>query len=402
MCPTTRSSRSSPHDLQHLSRPAPLRPVPLSGWLRRVQCRDSRADGGGIVADAGAHWLPLWVAAMAASGTLPPSSSPPRRGTRRHPRSAEGDAGVPGGDGDRHHRYSARLPRVAQPTAPLGLGLLLGVGVAFNLPAWQAMVPDLVPAQLVANAVALNSVAFNVARAVGPALGGLLVAPPAPGGPFSSTASSGGDRRRGPAPLVRPPSPRSSRWHRPSGSGSATPGSRHPSVASAAAMFALTSGVVQSLLATLTAESLDAGAFAYGVARGDGARLCWAPSPAVPPPSGWQSVMSGWRSPPSDWPASPASPGVWLAGVALFIAGSPGCGPWRLSTPPSSCSSGVGQRPGGLPLHLGLRRRPPAGSSTGRLDRVGLRNPSRLCGAGDGTVVLGLVIPTLHLPTWGR
>ncbi|RPI24220.1 MAG: MFS transporter, partial [Actinobacteria bacterium] len=58
----------------------------------------------------------------------------------------------------------------------LGLGLLLGVGVAFNLPAWQALVPDLVPRDMVASAVALNSVAFNVARAVGPAIGGALVA----------------------------------------------------------------------------------------------------------------------------------------------------------------------------------------------------------------------------------
>lgn len=58
----------------------------------------------------------------------------------------------------------------------LGLGLLLGVGVAFNLPAWQSFVPDLVPRGMVASAVALNSVAFNVARAVGPALGGLVLA----------------------------------------------------------------------------------------------------------------------------------------------------------------------------------------------------------------------------------
>ena len=58
----------------------------------------------------------------------------------------------------------------------LGLGLLLGTGLAFNLPSWQATVPDLVPRGLVASAVALNSAAFNVARAVGPALGGLIVA----------------------------------------------------------------------------------------------------------------------------------------------------------------------------------------------------------------------------------
>lgn len=58
----------------------------------------------------------------------------------------------------------------------LALGLLLGTGLALNVPAWQALVPDLVPRGLVASAVALNSAAFNAARAIGPALGGLLLA----------------------------------------------------------------------------------------------------------------------------------------------------------------------------------------------------------------------------------
>ncbi|MFV1963142.1 MAG: MFS transporter, partial [Acidimicrobiia bacterium] len=64
---------------------------------------------------------------------------------------------------------------VVTPAILLALGLLLGVGLAFNLPSWQATVPDLVPRGMVASAVALNSVAFNVARAVGPALGGLII-----------------------------------------------------------------------------------------------------------------------------------------------------------------------------------------------------------------------------------
>lgn len=76
------------------------------------------------------------------------------------------------------------------PARLLGLSLLLGVGVAFNLPAWQAMVPDLVPRGMVASAVALNSVAFNVARAVGPALGGLIVATAGPQLAFSLNALS--------------------------------------------------------------------------------------------------------------------------------------------------------------------------------------------------------------------
>ena len=64
----------------------------------------------------------------------------------------------------------------ATPGRLLVLGLLIGVAGSFNLPAWQALVPDLVPREMVASAVALNSVSFNVARAVGPALGGLLIA----------------------------------------------------------------------------------------------------------------------------------------------------------------------------------------------------------------------------------
>jgi MFS family permease len=53
---------------------------------------------------------------------------------------------------------------------------LLGLGAVMNDPAWQAITPELVPAQQHASAVALNSAGFNVARAVGPAMGGLIVA----------------------------------------------------------------------------------------------------------------------------------------------------------------------------------------------------------------------------------
>jgi len=53
---------------------------------------------------------------------------------------------------------------------------LLGLGAVMNDPAWQAITPELVPAQQHASAVALNSAGFNVARAVGPALGGIVVA----------------------------------------------------------------------------------------------------------------------------------------------------------------------------------------------------------------------------------
>ena len=52
----------------------------------------------------------------------------------------------------------------------------LGVGGAMMMPAWGAIVPDLVPADEMPFAIALNSVAINASRAIGPAIAGILVA----------------------------------------------------------------------------------------------------------------------------------------------------------------------------------------------------------------------------------
>ena len=57
----------------------------------------------------------------------------------------------------------------------LGFTFLLGLGSVMNDPAWQAITPEIVTPRNFAPAVALNSVGFNVARAVGPALGGLII-----------------------------------------------------------------------------------------------------------------------------------------------------------------------------------------------------------------------------------
>jgi len=51
-----------------------------------------------------------------------------------------------------------------------------GVGGALMGPTWQAIVPELVPRADLKNAVALNSLGINIARAIGPAAGGLLLA----------------------------------------------------------------------------------------------------------------------------------------------------------------------------------------------------------------------------------
>ena len=67
---------------------------------------------------------------------------------------------------------------------------LLGMGAVMNDPAWQAITPELVPATQHAAAVSLNSAGFNVARAVGPALGGVVVAAVGCGSTFLLNAFS--------------------------------------------------------------------------------------------------------------------------------------------------------------------------------------------------------------------
>ena len=56
-----------------------------------------------------------------------------------------------------------------------GLAFGGGVAAAFDSPARQAFVSELVPSSSITNAVALNSVAFNFARLVGPAISGLMI-----------------------------------------------------------------------------------------------------------------------------------------------------------------------------------------------------------------------------------
>jgi len=68
------------------------------------------------------------------------------------------------------------LTGTVTPQTLLVFTFLLGVGAVMNDPAWQSLTPDLVPPNQLASAVALNSAGFNIARAVGPALGGLLIA----------------------------------------------------------------------------------------------------------------------------------------------------------------------------------------------------------------------------------
>jgi MFS family permease len=76
------------------------------------------------------------------------------------------------------------------PWVLLGFTFVLGLGAVMNDPAWQSLTPEIVSPRCHAPAVALNSVGYNVARAVGPALGGLVIAAAGSGWAFLLNAAS--------------------------------------------------------------------------------------------------------------------------------------------------------------------------------------------------------------------
>jgi predicted MFS family arabinose efflux permease len=82
------------------------------------------------------------------------------------------------------------LLHAVSPWMLLTFTLLLGLGAVMNDPAWQAITPEVVSPQRHAAAVAMNSAGFNVARAMGPALGGLVVAAAGSGWSFLLNAAS--------------------------------------------------------------------------------------------------------------------------------------------------------------------------------------------------------------------
>jgi MFS family permease len=235
---------------------------------------------GSFLQAVAASWLmleltgsPLWVAAMSASTTLPLlfvallagalADVLDRRKLLLVAQSIMGLAAIA--------MATLWWLDALSPAILLGLGLALGTGLAFNLPAWQALVPDLVPRGMVASAVALNSVAFNVARAVGPALGGFVVAAFGPGiafgmnamsyvGVIAVIASFGGRFRADDTTTIGGAVATGLRYAR------HTPTFRL--LLAIAAGFAITSASVQAVLPNLTQEVLGGSAVMYGVLLG--------------------------------------------------------------------------------------------------------------------------------------
>lgn len=68
------------------------------------------------------------------------------------------------------------LTGVVEPWMVFVIAFTFGVGAAFDAPARQSFVSEMVGAEDLANAVGLNSASFNLARVLGPALSGLLIA----------------------------------------------------------------------------------------------------------------------------------------------------------------------------------------------------------------------------------
>lgn len=289
----------------------------------------------------------------------------------------------------------------------LTLGLLIGVGVAFNLPAWQALVPDLVPRGMVASAIALNSAAFNVARAIGPAIGGLIVATLGPAIGFGINALSYlgviiaiAVIRRRMAPTSRDTSSvtnaialgvRFARFTRP-----------FRRLLILAALFALTSAVVQAVLPNRTTE-LGGAAATYGAlwgAMGFGALVGaftrgpltrWLGTNSVPitvAAFGVSGIVLG------------LAPSVAVALIALIVAGT--CWVWTLATLNATAQlmSPEWVRGRAMSLYsLAFVGVTPLGSALAGVmaDLMGAGTATAVLSV--GTVLLGSMARSLHVPT---
>ena len=76
------------------------------------------------------------------------------------------------------------------PAVLLTMSLLIGIGSALSMPAFQAIIPELLPRKDLTSGVALNSAGFNLSRAIGPAIGGAIVGWLGAGWAFALNAAS--------------------------------------------------------------------------------------------------------------------------------------------------------------------------------------------------------------------
>ncbi len=88
--------------------------------------------------------------------------------------------------------YGIWTAGVREPLAIVGVAAIGGIISGFTIPTWQSFIPLLVPPEDLQSAISLNSLQFNTARAVGPALGGAFIFAAGPETAFLMNAASFG------------------------------------------------------------------------------------------------------------------------------------------------------------------------------------------------------------------
>lgn len=212
----------------------------------------------------------------------------------------------------------------------VGLTFLGGVGAALMGPTWQSIVPELVPKSDLRNAVALNSLGFNIARSIGPALGGVLLVA------FGAAATYGADVLSYVfviAALVW--------WRRPAGAddelrehfgGAFRAGLRYARasrelhrVLLRATLFFICASAIWALLPLVARRLLDGSAGFYGLllgAVGTGAIIGAIVLPRIRARTGVDSIMLGAALITAVITAALAAvPPQWLAVILLLILG---------------------------------------------------------------------------------
>ncbi len=119
---------------------------------------------------------PLYLSSTSFSARRPFSAFVVRRSfcrSNQPPKACSGLAGHP--TNLRLHLASSRKPRWSVVWEIWCLSFIVGVAQSFGGPAYSALVPTLVKKEDLQNAIALNSIQFNLARVVGPALGGIAL-----------------------------------------------------------------------------------------------------------------------------------------------------------------------------------------------------------------------------------
>lgn len=295
------------------------------------------------------------------------------------------------------------------PELLLGLTLLLGAGSAVGMPAFQTLVPDLVPRTQLAQAVTLNSGAFNVARALGPAIGGALVAAGLVDAAFGANAISylvvvavlltfpRQPETSGPPPPFLRSAALGVRY-----AGFTRPIRRLLLVAAA---FSLTGASVQALLPSVVADDLGAGATGFGVLYGlfgVGALVGVVTRERVRIAVGRWMLPGAIAAFGAGGMTFGLAPGVVIAGVGLVVAGVAWV--WTMTTLNASVQLlaprwirgrvvslfvlAIGMQPVGAFVAGAIAEQVGAGASV-----------AVLMGA---TLVLGLVLGRLDLPVLGE